>query len=269
MDRKLNALFLFVAVIIFITAANTTQQWNILLGVLLAGLFSFAAFAFRSLSLDGMFAAIVIGTFAFGLGGWKLAIVLLLFFVSSTVISNRSKWRAENISQSVRRDGLQVWANGFWLVTFLILVTVFDAPIFMIGAIAAIATAAADTWATELGSRTPNGTYLITTFEQVKPGTDGGVSIKGTAVSFFAAVMISGISVYVFSLHFSVFIYIFIAAVLGCLIDSYLGALFQQNKRSVMLPAVDVEIDFSNNLVNTISTGFGGLLAIISKLFFA
>src|SRR6056297_355431 len=131
MDRKLNALFLFLAVVVFITTANTAQQWNILLGVLLAGLFSLAAFAFRGLSLDGMFSAIVIGTFAFGLGGWKLAVVLLLFFISSVTISDRSKWRAENISQSVRRGGLQVWANGFWLVISLICATVFNSSLFL------------------------------------------------------------------------------------------------------------------------------------------
>ncbi len=269
MDRKLNALFLFIAVVVFITAANTAQQLNILLGVLLAALFSFAAFAFRGLSLDGMFSAVVIGTFAFGLGGWKLAVVLLLFFISSVTISDRSKWRAENISQSVRRGGLQVWANGFWLVIFLICATVFNSSLFLVGAIAVIATATADTWATELGSRTPDSTYLITNFERVKPGTDGGISIKGTTAAFIAAVMIAAVSVYVFSLHFSVFILIFGAAILGCLIDSYLGALFQQNKRSVTLPVINEKITFSNNLVNTISTGIGGLLAIISKLFFA
>lgn len=269
MDRKLNALFLFIAVVVFITAANTAQQWNILLGVLLAGVFSLAAFALGGLSLDGMFSAIVVGMFAYGLGGWKLAVVLLLFFISSVTVSDRSKWRAENISQNVRRGGLQVWANGFWLVVFLISATVFNAPAFLAGALAVIATATADTWATELGSRTPNSTYLITTFKQVKPGTDGGVSMKGTTAALIAAVMISGVSVYVFSFHYSVFILIFAAAVLGCLIDSYLGALFQQNKRSVTLPIINGEITFSNNLVNTISTGIGGLLAITLKLFFA
>ena len=269
MDRKLNALFLFLAVVVFITTANTAQQWNILLGVLLSVLFSLAAFAFRGLSLDGMFSAIVIGTFAFGLGGWKLAAVLLLFFISSVAISDRSKWRAEHLSESARRGGLQVWANGFWMVIFLVCATVFKAPIFLIGAVAVIATATADTWATELGSRNPESTYLITTFERVKPGTDGGVSIKGTTAAFIAAIIMSGVSVYVFSLHFSIFILIFVAAILGCLIDSYLGALFQQNKRSVTLPVINEEIAFSNNLVNTISTGIGGVLAIISKLFFA
>jgi uncharacterized protein (TIGR00297 family) len=269
MDRKLNALFLFVAVIVFITTANSTQQWSILLGVLLATLFSLGAFILGGLSLDGMFAAIVVGTFAFGLGGWELAVVLLLFFISSVAISDRSKWREKNISQSVRRDGLQVWANGFWMVLFMVLAAIFDASIFLLGAIATIATAAADTWATELGSRASNGTYLITNFKKVKPGIDGGVSLKGTSAALLSGALISGVSVYVFSLHFSVFLVIFIAAFLGCMIDSYLGALFQQNKRSVIIPILNIEIDISNNLVNAISTGIGGLLAITSKLFFA
>ncbi|MEL7834920.1 DUF92 domain-containing protein [Fodinibius sp. Rm-B-1B1-1] len=269
MDRKLNALLLFVGVVIFIVSADPTQQWNILVGIVLASIFSFGAFVFKGLSLDGMFSAIVVGIFAFGLGGWKLAVVLVLFFVSSVAISDRPTWGKNNIPEYSRRDGLQVWANSFWMVVFLICSTIFKAPIFLIGAIAAIATATSDTWATELGSKDRDNTYLITTFEHVAPGTDGAISVKGTGAALFAAVMISTVSVYVFSLHLSVFIIILITAFLGCFIDSYLGAIFQQNKRIVTVPATKVELKVSNNLVNTISTGLGGLLAIIFKLFFA
>lgn len=269
MDRKLNALFLFLAVIVFITTASTSQQWNILLGLLLAAVFSFGAFVLTGLSLDGMFAATVVGTFVFGLGGWEAALVLVLFFVSSVSMSDRRKWLKEDVSESIRRDGRQVWANGFWIVVFLILATMFNTSLFLIAAMAAIATAAADTWGTELGSKSAKSTYLITNFEYVKPGTDGGISIRGTAAALLASVLISGITVYVFSLHLSVFIIILAAGFLGCLIDSYLGAFFQQNNRSVILPVLQKEIHFSNNLVNVISTGIGGLLALILKLFFA
>lgn len=265
MDRKLNALFLFFLVIIFIAIANTAQQWNILLGLLLASSFSLAAFLTKGITLDGMFAAIVIGAYVLGLGGWAAAIVLLLFFLTSLVISDRSKKQEPDI----RRDGLQVWANGFWLIVFLTLLVIFDAPVFTVGAMAAVATAAADTWATELGSDNPNSTYLITTFDQVKPGTDGGVSLKGTFAALAGAALIAGATVYFFSLHFSVFIISFTAAFLGCLIDSYFGALYQQEKHSVILPILNVEICISNNFVNAVSTGIGGLLAIILNLIFA
>lgn len=266
MDRILNALFLFLLIVVFITSANTTQQWNILLGILLAATFSFIAFVLQTLTLDGMFAAIVIGTFVFGLGGWPAAVVLLLFFVISVIISEKPQNPEDDDSRYLRRNGLQVWANGFWIVIFLMGAVVFDESIFIIGAMAAIATAASDTWATELGSKNKKSTYLITNFKNVSPGTDGGISFKGTIAALGGAAVIGVATVYVFSLHFYVFFAIFAAAFLGCLLDSYFGALFQQNKRSVIFPVISMEIEISNNVVNVVSTGIGAFVAIILKL---
>lgn len=267
MDRKLNYLFSFLLVVVFILTANAEQHRAIILGLILASICSFTAFLFRQLTLDGMFAAIVIGTFVFGLGGFATAFVILLFFISSTVLSNYSKAESFN-GGDVRRDGLQVWANGFWLVLCLVLATFFNAELFLIGAMAAVATATADTWATELGDKSRRSTYLITNFCNVDPGTDGGISFKGSAAALVGSMMISAVSIYVFSLQFSVFIYIFLAGFLGCFVDSYLGAVFQQNNKSVSSPFLQEEIMVDNNLVNGISTGTGALLAIMLKLIF-
>lgn len=269
MDRKLNALFLFLLVVVFISAASTQQQWNTLLGLVLSFAFSFAAFSFRRLSLDGMFAAMVTGTFVFGLGGWPATAVVLLFFISSAAISGRWKLSKADMPNEARRDGFQVWANGFWLVVCLILAVIFNAPIFIIGAMAVVATAAADTWATELGSKKDNATYLLTDFTTVDPGTDGGVSIKGTVAAFGASALIAVTSIYVFSLHFYVFLCIFAAGFLGSLVDSYFGATFQRNNSSVILPVLHSTISIDNNMVNAISTGIGALLAITLSLLVA
>lgn len=268
MDRKLNALFLFVAVIVFITGANTTQQWNMLLGGVLASVFSLGVFFLARLTLDGMFAAIIVGTYTLGLGGWYAALVLILFFVSSVILSDIPNL-GNTEEDKIRRDGRQVWANGFWLVIFLILSVSFNSSVFFVAAMTVIATATADTWATELGSKSTKSTYLITSFKQVSPGTDGGVSFRGTVAALLASVLIAGVTVYSLSLQISIFLIILAAGFLGCLIDSYLGAIFQQANRSVPLPMLNTEVYFSNNLVNVVSTGLGGLLAIILKLFFA
>lgn len=270
MDRKLNYLSLFLLVVVFITSATAIQQWLIVLGFILSAGFSFLAFLLKRLTLDGMFAATIIGTFILGFGGWRAAGVVLLFFISSALIS-RPQTTQTNKSDytTIRRDGLQVWANGFWLIVFLVLDVIFNTAIFTIGAMAAVATATADTWATELGSRAPDSTYLITDFRSVAPGTDGGVSLKGTAAALMGSTLIAVASIYVFSLEFFVFLCIFIAGSLGCFIDSYLGAIFQRNNSPVTLPGSKTAISVDNNLVNSISTGAGALLAIILKLLFA
>lgn len=267
MDRKLNVLFIFLAVFVFILDAQApSYYWHILLGVCLSFLFSLAVFACHFLSLDGLFAATVVGTFVFGIGGWPAAFVVLLFFISSAVISGQRTPTADAMVANRRRDGLQVWANGFWLVVCLVLAHSFGNRIFLIGGLAAVAVATADTWSTELRSIKKDSTYLITTFERVKPGTDGGISLEGTIWALAGSALISGTAIYVFSLQLSVFFYIFIAGFLGSVIDSYFGATFQRNNMSVGSSFTGRPISIGNNLVNALSTGTGALLAIILKI---
>lgn len=218
--------------------------------------------------MDGMFAAIVVGTITFGVGGLGAAFILLLFFISSAILSYTQPAKPKDLPIEIRRDGLQVWANGFWFVIFLLFHEVFGQRIYLGLAAASVAVATADTWATEMGSGSSDSTYLITNFSAVESGTDGGISVKGTMAAFVGSALISILSIYVFSLQLEDFLYIFIGGFSGCLIDSYLGAFFQRNDKSVKVPALPRKILWSNNIVNWVSTGSGALLALILKSIF-
>src|SRR5690625_6701249 len=61
---------------------------RILLGLILAGIIACAAFILNRISLDALKAAILAGTFAFGLGGFQVATALVLFFVTSVLLSD-------------------------------------------------------------------------------------------------------------------------------------------------------------------------------------
>jgi uncharacterized membrane protein len=63
---------------------------QLLLGFLLALVVAFLAYKARSLSRSGAAAAAVLGTVVFGLGGWSWAVLLLGFFISSSVLSKCS-----------------------------------------------------------------------------------------------------------------------------------------------------------------------------------
>jgi uncharacterized protein (TIGR00297 family) len=145
-----------------------------------------------ALSASGAVAAAVTGGLIFGLGGARWAVLLLLFFFTSSGLSQlfgRQKSKlAEKFSKGSRRDWAQVCANGglgallavghgFWPEQAWIWVA-------YAGAMAGVN---ADTWSTELGvlSRTPP--RLITTGKIVERGESGGVSLMGTLAALGGA----------------------------------------------------------------------------------
>lgn len=118
--------------------------------------------------------------------------------------------------------------------------------------IAALAEATADTVSSEIGqalSSTRAGkTLLITTGRIVPPGTDGGISIAGTAAGATAASIIVLVSPFA---HAAVSaLCLFAAACGGLLFDSILGATVERRGW------------LGNDLVNFASTVFSAALAV-------
>ncbi len=270
MDRLINYHFSFLLTAIFVFG-SAGEHRQIIFGTILSILFCFIAYLSGALSLDGMTAAIIAGIYIFGIGGIPAVIVLLLFFLSGSLISTSGVIDKDHLSYRVRRNGLQVWANSFWFVLFIAFASIGYSQLFIIGALGALGTAMADTWATELGSKRFNyNTFLITDFKKVKAGTDGGVSLPGLMAALIAALLFSLISVYVFSLELPILTALFVAGFSGCLVDSYFGAVYQRKDKKLKVPLTGYKTRFSidNNVVNLISTGAGSIIAIILKLLF-
>jgi uncharacterized protein (TIGR00297 family) len=143
--------------------------------------------------------AVVIGTVIFGFGGWVRGLLLIAFFVSSSLLSHyRDRQKAglaEKFAKGNRRDLGQTLANGGLaaLIALVIGLTGRDAAIYPALAFAfygALATVNADTWATELGVLARNGPKLITTGRPVPVGTSGGVTVEGFAAALAGATFI-------------------------------------------------------------------------------
>lgn len=173
---------------------------KLLLGVFFALLITGAAVRMRALSPSGFWAALVLGTVIFGLGGLAWAIALLTFFVSSSLLSRlwgkQKRSLEEKFSKGHQRDAWQVLANG-GLAGGMALLHAFipHSPLPWVGFIAALAAANADTWATELGALSPVSPRLITTLRPVERGTSGGVSLLGTLAALSGAVLLALVGV--------------------------------------------------------------------------
>ncbi|MEX1120692.1 MAG: DUF92 domain-containing protein [Balneolales bacterium] len=253
-------------ILFYVLFANSGEQERIFLAFVLALFIILIALLMNWLSLDGAFAAFFVGIMTFGFGGLPAAIILVLFFSSSYLIGFiLSNQNADEYARKERRDGYQVWANAFWFVFFITLGFYFRHDLMYIAAAGSLAVAMSDTWATEVGTRAFNvKTYFLLSFTKVKAGTDGGVSLKGTLGGLLGAFLLSVIFVLMNRNSLAVFVIIGLAGFLGCLLDSYLGALFQTKKKQLKLPKpLSRPVILDNNSVNAVATGFGAFFTLI------
>lgn len=153
-------------------------------GFALAAVIAIAAWRLRALTASGAVAAVVVGTLAVA-AGWEWAALLVAYFVASSLLSRAGSARKHARTRDVvekggTRDAVQVLANGgpFALAALLSATTGWSGWA-VVGA-GALAAAAADTWATEIGTLFGGTPRSIVTWRPVPAGTSGGVTLLGT-----------------------------------------------------------------------------------------
>jgi uncharacterized protein (TIGR00297 family) len=168
---------------------------SLLIGLVASSLVSAIALRTRSLSADGALAAIVVGTCIFGCGGWAWGVVLLVFFVPSSLLSryrrSDKQHLAEKFAKGARRDLGQVLANGGAAATLAVVHAWHPEPVLAAAFAGTMATVTADTWATEIGVLSRRPPRLLTTGRTVAPGTSGGITVLGSSAAAAGAVTIA------------------------------------------------------------------------------
>tara|TARA_R110002096_G_scaffold324349_3_gene518405 strand:- start:9399 stop:10142 length:744 start_codon:yes stop_codon:yes gene_type:complete len=241
------------------------------IALILAGLFALVAFILNWLTIDGSKSAAIFGTIAYGLGGWQAALLVLVFFISASLFSKDTISTEDHRSIKFRRTGAQVWANGFWFALWLMIWFITKEYLFLTAAVASIAAANADTWATELGNKAEGKTFLITTLERVKSGTDGGISISGSLAALAGSSLIAILFWITFANSTTLsLVLIIVAGVVGCFFDSFLGARYQgyifSKNSETNVSARPIVLD--NNFVNWIAVGSSSIIVLLITLIF-
>jgi uncharacterized protein (TIGR00297 family) len=209
---------------------------QILYGFILAIFVAYLAYRAHSLNRSGALAATLVGTVIFGMGGWKWAVLLLTFFVTSSGLSRafqrRKQGLSEKFSKGHERDAGQVFGNGGLATLFAALHGLYpesSAP--WIGFAASLAAVNADTWATELGVLSPTPPRMITNLSRiVERGTSGGISLFGTLASLLGSAVIALPAALLSPggpLPTNYFLLLTVSGLAGSLFDSLLGATVQ------------------------------------------
>ena len=188
---------------------------SICIGIVLSLGIGLLAYRRGSLDKSGVVGAVLTGTAIFGFGGFVPGLLLVAFFISSTVLSHykaRVKEKfSEKFQKGSRRDLGQALANGGWAAVIAVGIGMsqwnqedMHLQLLLFAAfLGAMATVTADTWATEIGVLSARAPRMLTTWHRVPAGTSGAITLLGTLTALAGAAFIG------------------IVAVLGVLIQSF------------------------------------------------
>jgi len=250
-----------------------------------------AAYWKQSLSLSGMLAAIIMGTVYFGAGNAFWFGILLLFFISSSLLSKLHHEDKAELEQTYdktgRRDAGQVFANGGLGMLVVLLNAIYPMELWGFLFIGVMATVTSDTWATEIGTLSKRPPRSVLTGQIMPPGASGGVSLPGTLAAAAGGALI-GLASWLLQtaagMPASPAALLLLAGLLGGLAgafaDSILGATVQRMNRCTVCgreiegsrhcgaPAVHARgwHWMGNDAVNFISSIFGGAVALLIGL---
>ncbi len=184
-------------------------------------------------TLHGTIITFIIGSVIGILGNIIWLAVLLIFLISSFAVT-KFKYNyklSKGLGEGKRgeRGVRNILANGLIPVIIAIYNFIFSGNLlfFTIMFLCAVSVAAADTISSELGVLSKK-VYLVTTLEQVPPGTNGGISFLGTFTGLIGSMYVSLIGCICSKIYLPWLIIVpIISGTFGNFIDSFLGALLE------------------------------------------
>ena len=242
---------------------------ELLTQIVISGILSVAlsviAYRLRMLTYTGALASLVVGytVGVFGSVEWLILLVAFTFAgltATKMDISEKSKYGLQE-GDFGERSHKNVLGVGLPACIFAFLYGVLHTPLngqydlaLTIAFITTLTVAAADTVASEIGIR-DGKVWLITTFERVRRGTNGGVSVLGTASSVVAAVFTGIIGWLLIFRGIDAYVLIPISmGILGNLVDSVLGATLE-NRGTIS--------KFTNNSISAIIGAVVGMIVVL------
>lgn len=186
-------------------------------------------------------ASIMFATASFPYLPWKTALIPILVVLILSSLATRLGYkqkeslgtaesrRGREASQVAANLGVAALVSNLFVQSWLAERGWVHATIFLLApGVAALAEAAADTVSSELGQVLSGHPRMITTFRKAEPGTDGAVSLGGTAMGIIAAAAVAAAGSWALGGGTPFFMISGAAGVFGLLFDSLLGATLER-----------------------------------------
>ncbi len=214
--------------------------------------FGVLACALRGVNRSGALAGGLACFLLFASAGPTAFATLAVLFLMTWVATRLGYRRKLALGLAERREGRNAWQILANLAVAALGSFVFGATgnrVWLVAMVAALAEAATDTVASEIGQYRRPDARLITTWERVPTGTDGGITIPGSIAGLAAGLVVAAVATAGGMLPQAQLWIPVTAGFAGMLIDSILGATLQRRGW------------ISNQVVNFFATMAAGALA--------
>ena len=174
---------------------------NVVISICVIAALLIAGQIFRALDGLGILAAGILGVVVGVMGHWSWLAILLVFLGTSHIATKWGWEQKKELGMCESKDGGRGWinvaANGMLPgIVALLAFALQEWTLFYWLFVAAVAVAAADTWASEFGCLDPR-VRLIRNGMMVPPGTNGGTSIMGQWAALGGSALISFVALVV------------------------------------------------------------------------
>jgi uncharacterized protein (TIGR00297 family) len=221
--------------------------------------FALAARGMGAVTDGGAIVGVVVAFVLMRSAGLSGFIPLMTVFLLTVITTRWGYERKQRLGVAERRRGRkasQILANLGTAALCALAVTWFPkfSNILLLAAMAALAEAAADTVSSEVGQAAANNAYMITGFRPAVIGTNGAISVEGTLAGCIAASIVAWVSSFAGLVAWQWTPIIAVAAIAGMLLDSVLGATWENAGK------------IGNDSVNFVSTVFAADLALVAAM---
>ncbi|MFB6123147.1 MAG: TIGR00297 family protein [Haloferacaceae archaeon] len=245
---------------LFAALTNGVATVEISVALAVTVLLGYLSYALGTASVPGMLTGVLLGLLTIVFGGFGWFAVLIAFFaiggLSSKFRYERKRERGVAEDNEGARGSGNVLGNAAVALVAVIGYAAgshlpFDHLLFRFAFTGSLAAAMSDTLSSEIGVLFDRP-RLITTFERVAPGTDGGVTWQGYLAGVVGAVVVGGVAVGLFSFASPLLAAAAIVGggVIGMTVDSVLGATLEGGR-------------FGNQSVNFAGTLAGALASVL------
>ncbi len=212
------------------------------------------------LTRSGWIHAGVLGTLLWGTLGWPGWLAVVAYLALGSLVTRLGFRRKQSSGLAEARGGRRgpenVWGSALVGTVLALATPAASAPwqqLLLLGFAASFAAKLADTCGSEIGKRWGRQTVLITSLQAVAPGTEGAISLEGTAASLAGSTLMALVMLALGVISgWQAALWVTAVGLLATLLESLIGATLQRRWHWL-----------SNELVNGLQTFLAAALAMI------